>query len=191
MEMIHEHMTTFAMVQIDSYKVASIKCRFHYEWKMGTMIYMSFPYVLVFDGNSCKMYTLEGKQIFKKLIPMGTFVDDQCKVLEPTYFSPNFMHRIYINDNKEIVVNHTLTNYDVITLDFKKKIMFQKKKTHPMIYFHNNDQIVYLSRAGVEKLFNFVKVPGKLKGVDNCYLEEVSNIAYNEKQLARRFKMDK
>ena len=124
-------------------------------------------------------------------MPIGTFVDEQCKQLEPIYFSPDFMHRIYINDEKQIVINYTLENIDLIKCDFKSQIMFQKKKSNPMFYFHSNEEIVYLSKAGVEKLFKFVKMPDRNKRFVKCHLEEISSISYNEKQLARRFKMDK
>ena len=113
------------------------------------------------------------------------------KQIDPIYFSPDFLHRIYINDEREIIINYTLDNVDLIKLDIKKQIMFQKKKTNPMFYFHSNDEIIYLSKAGVEKLFKFIKQPDKNKRLFKCHLEEISNIAYNQKQLVRRFKMDK
>lgn len=183
LEMIHENMTTFSMVEIQGPNMAFERCRFQYEWKQGMHLYMSYPYLLVFDGNSAKLLQVQAAEgnVFCRLRPLGTFVDDQCKLPTPTYFSPDFMHRIYINEDKEIVINYTLENIDLIKCDFKKKIMFQKKKTHPMFYFHNNDEIVYLSKAGVEKLFKFVKVPDRNKRFTNCYLEEISNISYNDK----------
>ena len=85
---------------------------------------MSFPYLLALDGNSAKLFIVEGDGIFKKLKPIQTFVDDQCRLTDPTYFSPDFMHRIYINEDKEIVINYTLDNIDLIKSDFKKKILF-------------------------------------------------------------------
>jgi len=181
MEQIYEHLTTFSIVEIQSSRIASEKCRFMYEWKQGINIYTSYPYVLVFDGNSAKMFKVKGDRLFKKLIPVATFIDEQCKQKDPVYFSPDFLHRIYINEEKEIVISYTLDNIDLIKCDFRKQIMFQKKKTNPMFYFHSNDQIVYLSKAGVEKLFRFVKLPDRNKHFINCYLEEISSISYNEK----------
>lgn len=162
-----------------------------YEWKQGIKIYTSYPYVLIFDGNCAKLFQVEGQKLFKKLSPIGTFVDEQCKQLDPVYFSPDFLHRVYINEDKQVVINYTLENIDLIKLDIKSQLMFQKKKTNPMFYFHSNDEIVYLSKAGVEKLFKFIKMPDRNRRFVNCHLEEVSSISYNEKQLARRFKMDK
>jgi hypothetical protein len=43
------------------------------------------------------------------------------KVGEPMYFSPNFVHRLYIDPNsKKIIVNHTLTNKNILSVDIKK-----------------------------------------------------------------------
>jgi hypothetical protein len=124
MEQIHEHLTTFSIVDIQGPRNAIEKARFMYEWKQGIMIYTSYPYVLICDGNCAKMFQVEGNRLFKKLMPIGTFVDEQCKQLAPTYFSPDFMHRIYINDEKQIVINYTLENVDLIKCDFKSQIMF-------------------------------------------------------------------
>jgi len=56
MEQIHEHLTTFTIVDIQSSKAAIEKARFMYEWKQGITIYTSYPYVLIFDGNCAKMF---------------------------------------------------------------------------------------------------------------------------------------
>lgn len=43
------------------------------------------------------------------------------KVGEPIYFSPNFVHRLYIDPNsKKIIINHTLTNKNILSIDIKK-----------------------------------------------------------------------
>ena len=76
MEQIHENLTTFSALEIQSPRLAIEKCRFMYEWKLDTSIYMTYPYVLIFDGNCAKMFKVEGKKLFKKLIPINTFVEE-------------------------------------------------------------------------------------------------------------------
>ena len=56
--------------------------------------------------------------------------------------------------------------------------MFQKHKTHPMIYFHDNEKIVYLTIHGVEKVFKIKKTPGKRRQI-NCELIEIANCYHN------------
>mmetsp|Transcript_21603 Transcript_21603/g.15843 ORF Transcript_21603/g.15843 Transcript_21603/m.15843 type:complete len:95 (+) Transcript_21603:878-1162(+) len=82
------------------------------------------------------------------------------KVGSPLYFAPNFIHRLYIDPNsKKIMINHSLTNRNIIAADLKKVVMYQKKKTHPMIYFHDDESIVYLTHNGIEKVQKIVKIP--------------------------------
>lgn len=68
--------------------------------------------------------------------------------------------------------------------------MFQIEKTHPMIYFHDNDKIIYLTVHGVEKLILIEKVLGTRRRKASCKLVEISNLYYNEKSFVRRFILD-
>ncbi len=113
------------------------------------------------------------------------------KVGSPLYFSPNFIHRVYIDQNsKKVMINHTLTNKNIIAVDIKKQLMFQKKKTHPMFYFHNDEQVVYLLQNGIEKVCKIEKIPAGWFSKARIELKEVSNCYYNENALMRRFMFD-
>jgi hypothetical protein len=100
------------------------------------------------DGASTKFYSLEDKVgIFKVMKPIDTFYDEQMKLLKPTYFSPDLKHRLIYEPALNIfTLNSTLTNSNLLTIPIDSKhMMFQKKDLLPMIYFHSNDQIVYLT----------------------------------------------
>ncbi len=58
-----------------------------------------------------------------------------------------------------------------------------------MIYFHKNDEIVYLTTTGIEKILRLEKVDNKRKK-GTCKLVEVANYCYGESQLIRRFILD-
>lgn len=73
------------------------------------------------------------------------------KIGKPSYFSPDFHHRI-ITVGDELMLNSTLTNQNLCTLAKSDEIMWQVQGTHPMVYFHNNDQVVILTKYGVEKV---------------------------------------
>lgn len=49
-----------------------------------------------------------------------------------------------------------------------------------MIYFHSNDEIIYLTKGGVEKLCKIIKKSGGWFKKKSCKLEEVSNCYYND-----------
>lgn len=92
-----------------------------YDHIVGKRLYASYPYLLVMDENSTKMFILEGSHWFKTLKLIRTFYEPQMKVGEPIYFSPNFVHRLYIDhQSKKIMVNHTLTNKNILSIDIKK-----------------------------------------------------------------------
>jgi len=113
------------------------------------------------------------------------------KIGKPLYFSPDFFHRLFIDSNtKEIIINFTLTNTNIFTLNIRKQIMFQIEKTHPMIYFHDNEKIVYLTIHGVEKIVKIEKTFGNRRRKATCQLVEVGNIYYNENSFTRRFMLD-
>lgn len=113
------------------------------------------------------------------------------KVGKPIYFSPNFLHRLYIDPNtKELILNYTLTNQTILNLNITSQLMFQKEKTHPMVYFHDNQKLIYLTAIGIEKVFEIVKVPGKRRKNETCSLKEISNCFYSDLTLIRRFIMD-
>lgn len=104
------------------------------------------------------------------------------KIGKPLYFSPDLHHRIFIDPStKEVVLNFTLTNVNIHSMDIRKTLLFQIAKTHPMIYFHDNHHIMYLSTQGVEKLYNFKTTVATKKRKATCELVETSNIYYNEK----------
>jgi hypothetical protein len=101
-----------------------------------------------------KMILLESKNKFKTLRLLQQFYEPQMKIGKPIYFSPNFYHRLFIDPlSKQVVLNFTLTNQNIFTMDIRKHLLFQIPKTHPMIYFHSNDKIVYQTEYGVEKMF--------------------------------------
>lgn len=75
----------------------------------------------------------------KSLNRMHVFHEPQMKVGKPIYFSPSFSYRLYIDQNtKKVMLNHALLNKNVLSVDIRKQLMFQKEKTHPMIYFHDD-----------------------------------------------------
>lgn len=113
------------------------------------------------------------------------------KIGKPLYFSPDFHHRIFIDpSSKEVVLNFTLTNVNIYSMDIRKHLIFQIEKTHPMIYFHDNQHITYMTNMGVEKLFNFRTTVATRKRKATCELVETANIYYNEKSFLRRFMLD-
>ena len=113
------------------------------------------------------------------------------KIGKPIYFSPNFYHRLFIDPHsKDIILNFTLTNTNIANLPIRKQLMFQIEKTHPMIYFHDDNKIVYLTIHGVEKLFEIEKVLGNKRRQGICQLKEVANIYYSEKSFVRRYILD-
>jgi hypothetical protein len=59
-----------------------------------------------------------------------------------------------------------------------------------MIYFHNNDHLVYLTVDGVERLFKLDFEEATSTKTSQCFVTEVSNIYFNEDQLVRRFLSD-
>lgn len=59
-----------------------------------------------------------------------------------------------------------------------------------MIYFHDNDHLVYLTIQGVEKMFNFKTTVATKRRKATCKLIETANIYYNEKTFVRRFILD-
>ena len=59
-----------------------------------------------------------------------------------------------------------------------------------MIYFHNDDQLVYLTQDGVERLFRLEFLEATKYKASQCIITEVSNIFYTEAQLIRRFLSD-
>lgn len=68
--------------------------------------------------------------------------------------------------------------------------MFQIEKTHPMIYFHDNDKLIYLTIHGVEKMFQIKRVVGNRLRKGSCTLKEVANIYYNDSTFIRRYILD-
>lgn len=79
-------------------------------------------------------------------------------------------------------------NVECVRLDIKKHIMFQKKKTHPMIYFHDDDKLVYLTLQGIEKVIEIVKIQKKRRTLYS--LKEIANCYYSKKELIRRVLID-
>jgi hypothetical protein len=57
----------YALVEIKSDTEVIEHCRFMYDHNIGMRLYASYPYLLVMDENSTKMFTLEGNQEYKTL----------------------------------------------------------------------------------------------------------------------------
>ena len=166
-------------------------CNFLFDFKPGTYLYVSMPYLLVMDEFCTKQYLLEGKFKFKSLRIMHTFYEPQMKLGKPIYFSPNFFHRLFIDpQTKEVVLNFTLTNQNLFNLPIRKQVLFQIEKTHPMIYFHDDESVVYLTNQGVERMFSFKTQVATRRRKASCKLVETANICYNEKTFVRRFILD-
>ncbi len=111
------------------------------------------------------------------------------RVGKPTYFSLNFHYRLYIdNDSQKIVLGNTLMNTECLSINMKKQLMYQKAHTHPMIYFHDNEKIVYLTVQGVEKVFEIVKLQKRRKILYS--LKEIANAFYSRKELVKRMLYD-
>lgn len=181
----------FSVVEVKSNSEITEHARFLYDLKIGQNIYVNDTYVLVMDDNHTKMFQLEGKSKFKTLKPLHNFYEPQMKLGKPIYFSPNFLHRLYIDPNsKELILNYTLTNQTILSLNITSQLMFQKEKSHPMVYFHDDNKLIYLTSIGIEKVFEIVKTPGKRRNKETCSLKEISNCFYQDQALIRRFLMD-
>jgi hypothetical protein len=80
------------------------------------------------DNECAKFYVLENKDKeskFRNVKFDNTFYEPQMKVGKPTYFSPNFHYRLYLDhDTKKIVLGSTLMNTECLSLDIKKNLMF-------------------------------------------------------------------
>lgn len=78
------------------------------------------------DEKSTKLYNLDGTGMFRNLKFMNNFFEPQMKVGKPLYFSPNFHHRLFVdNDSDEIILNYTLTNANLVTLKgIRKNLMY-------------------------------------------------------------------
>jgi hypothetical protein len=87
----------YSYVEIDEEGVAVEICRFLYDYRQFLNLYVSYPYVLAMDEDSTKQYVLEGSGKFKIMKHMNTFYELQMRVGKPTYFSPDFFHRVFID----------------------------------------------------------------------------------------------
>lgn len=88
---------TYSLIEIKSGTEVEQQCSFLYDFKPGTYLYVSYPYMLVMDDMCTKQYLLEGKYKFKTMRVMHTFYEPQMKLGKPLYFSPNFFHRLFID----------------------------------------------------------------------------------------------
>jgi hypothetical protein len=57
-----------------------------------------------------------------------------------------------------------------------------------MIYFHDDDKIVYLTVQGIEKVFEIVKTQKKRKTLYS--LKEIANAFYSKKDFIKRVLYD-
>ena len=144
------------------------------------------------DADCTRIFVLEAKYSDSKLRQLkaiNTFYEAQMKIGRPVYFSPNFLYRIFIDgESKKITINQNTTNVTVLTLEERKHLMYQKSKNMPMIYFHDNDRLVYLTQAGVEKVFLIEKEQRKRRTIYS--IKEIANIFYSEKEMIRRVLFD-
>lgn len=105
----------FSGIEIKSSSQIIEYCRFLYDLKLGQNLYLSYPYLLAMDDNNTTLYELKGNTVFKNLKLLHKFYETQMKIGRPTYFSPDFMHRLYIDQNsKEVVLNYTITNINIL-----------------------------------------------------------------------------
>jgi hypothetical protein len=88
---------TYSLIEIKSATEVVQHCQFFHDFKPGTYLYVSNPYLLVMDEFCTKQYLLEGKFKFKSLRIMHTFYEPQMKIGKPIYFSPDFFHRLFID----------------------------------------------------------------------------------------------
>lgn len=78
------------------------------------------------DDECSKFYVLENKDkssdsIFRHVKFDNTFYEPQMKVGKPTYFSPDFHYRLYIDsDSKKIILGNTLMNTECLSINMKK-----------------------------------------------------------------------
>ena len=132
---------------------------------------------------------------FRTLKNMALFQEPQMRIGKPVYFSPDFHHRLYVDKlSKTVKVEYTLNPGGLnIAAEFniKKQLMYAKTKNEPMIYFHANDKIAYLSHIGVEKLFLLeMNKPGSSSRRRHYKVREIANISYSEKEMVRRILYD-
>ncbi len=59
-----------------------------------------------------------------------------------------------------------------------------------MIYFHDDEHIVYITHNGIEKVFKIERIPAGWFSKAKNELREVSNCYYNASAFLRRFMMD-
>ena len=182
----------FALVTLDDEGAVSEVCRFLFDLRIGQTLFCSFPNLLLMDDECTKLYVLEPSRddpALKVAKFDNTFYEPQMRVGRPTYFSPDFRYRLFVDgESKKIVLGDTLLNSECLTLDIKKHLMFQKKKTHPMIYFHDNDKLVYLTVHGIEKVFSIERTQKRRKTL--YALREIANCFYSRKELTRRILVD-
>ena len=117
------------------------------------------------------------------------------RIGRPAYFSPDFLHRLYVNkESKTVKVEYTLNPGGlsvVAEFNIKKQLMHAKTKNEPMIYFHANDKIAYVSQMGVEKLLLLdMYKPGTNTRRRHYIVREIANISYSEKEMVRRILYD-
>mmetsp|Transcript_9029 Transcript_9029/g.8463 ORF Transcript_9029/g.8463 Transcript_9029/m.8463 type:complete len:165 (-) Transcript_9029:1392-1886(-) len=113
------------------------------------------------------------------------------KIGSPRYFSPNFLHRLFVDSNtKRIRINHNLEDLCILEVDMKRQVMYQKKKTHPMIYFHDNESLMYLTPKGIEKVVKIEKIPATWFKKARVELQDISTCFHNEEAFLRRFMLD-
>jgi hypothetical protein len=83
------------------------------------------------------------------------------KIGTPNYFSPDLCHRLYVDPvTNNIYLNDAILNKNLKVINVnemdngveKSCLMLQQQSTNPMIYFHDNESITYLTIHGVEKL---------------------------------------
>jgi hypothetical protein len=89
------------------------KCRFLFPSKLGTNLYVSYPYMVEMDVNCTKMYKLLGPddRLLKAAKQFQIFNEPQMKIGTPNYFSPDLCHRIYVDPVTEnIYLNDAILN---------------------------------------------------------------------------------
>lgn len=125
--MEHPNKHLFSIVQISDDDQITQLCRFIYDYKQGSTVYASFPYVLMMDDKSTKLYNLIGTGIFRELKFMNNFYETQMKVGKPLYFSPDFHNRLFIDpETNEVILNYALTNANLVVLTgLRKNLMYQ------------------------------------------------------------------
>jgi hypothetical protein len=99
--------------------------RFLYQAGLTQKLYASGNLLLITDVDATKFFRLEGDTIYKELQQINSFYETQLKMQQPIYFSPDFLHCVYIDEKSNLIaIKDTLTDKVQVTIDVVTKLMF-------------------------------------------------------------------